>query len=195
VARQMRMNSTRAHGNTMRMAGAMLLAALLPLFANALPDDREQAIYIQSDRAERDERSGTTVYTGDVQVQQGSMRISADKVTINMQGEEVSQITAAGKPATLQQQPSADREPVQAKANNIRYDVSAEILTLVDSASVTQDGATVSGERIEYFLQEQRVKASGKERVKTVIPPRRANAATVPPAPAADPQEAADGTP
>jgi lipopolysaccharide export system protein LptA len=195
VARKMRMNSTPAHGRTTKL-GVAVLAALLPLFACALPGDREQAIYIQSDRAERDERSGTTIYTGDVEVQQGSMRITADKVTISMNGEEVSDITAAGKPATLQQQPAADRQPVQASANNIRYDVTAEILTLVDSASVTQDGATVSGERIEYFLQEQRVKASGKERVKTVIPPRRTGAASAAPAsPAADPREAADGTP
>jgi len=158
----------------------LLCAALLaPLAAFALPDDRDQPIYIQSDRAERDERTGTTLYTGDVEIDQGSLHISADRVTIQDADAQVSEIHATGAPAKMRQKTSPEREPVYARAKTIQYDVATEVLTLIDGASVTQEGTTVTGDRIVYFVREQRVKASGgaasgRERVKVVIPPRRA---------------------
>lgn len=174
-----------------------LLLLLVPGPLRALPDDRDQPIYISSDRAERDERSRTTVYTGDVEIDQGSMHISADKVQIEEADEEVARIVARGKPARMRQKPESDREPVYAKASTIEYDVATEVLTLIEEASVTQEGTTVTGDRIVYYVREQRVKASGgtasgQERVKVVIPPRRSRPGNA--APAA-PQGTPDGTP
>lgn len=164
------------------LIGAAALLLLLPAAVpvRALPDDRDQPIYISSDRAERDERKGTTVYTGDVEVDQGTLHISADSVTILESDDAVSQILATGQPAKMRQKPAVDREPVYARARTIQYEVAGEVLTLVDEASVTQEGTTVTGDRIVYFVREQRVKASGggtasgQERVKVVIPPRKA---------------------
>lgn len=181
-------------------AGAAALAlwgALAPRPGLALPDDRNQPIYIQSDRAERDERKGTTVYTGDVEIDQGSLHISADRVTIAMDGDQVTRIDALGAPAKMHQKPSPEREPVYARATTIQYDVAREILTLIEKAAVTQEGSTVKGERIEYFVQEQRVKASsgsaesGASRVQMVIQPRRATLAP----PASDGQPPAEASP
>lgn len=184
-------------------AAAAALGALLALAAGglaALPDDREQPIYIQSDRAERDERKGTTVYTGEVEVDQGSLHISADRVTISDANDQVSEIVATGAPAKMHQKPAQDREPVYARARTIRYDVAQDVLTLIEDASVTQEGTVVTGDRIVYYVQEQRVHASGggsaagKQRVKVVLPPRRVPGERKEP-PAAAPQQDADGTP
>ena len=174
----MRTIAPRTRARLAGLAAFMLLAPLAPQL-RALPDDRDQPIYISSDRADRDERKGTTVYTGDVEIDQGSMHISASRVTIRESGDSVNEIFASGTPAKMHQKPAEDREPVYARAQSIQYDVNGEILTLVDEASVTQQGTTVTGDRIVYYVQEQRVKASGggaasgKERVKVVIPPRR----------------------
>lgn len=165
------------HGATAALAAVLALGASAP--ALALPEDRDQAIFIQSDRAERDERTGTTLYTGDVEIDQGSLHISAERVTIRDSDEQVSEILATGKPAKMHQKPAPEREPVYARALTIQYDVAKEVLTLIEEASVTQEGTTVTGDRIEYFVREQRVKASGggastgQDRVKVVIPPRR----------------------
>ena len=190
----LRMSVRRFRAIATGAAAFVLWGALAPQAGLALPDDRNQPIYIQSDRAERDERKGTTVYTGDVEIDQGSLHISADRVTIAMDGDQVNRIDAVGAPAKLHQKPSPEREPVYARATTIQYDVAREILTLIEKAAVTQEGSTVKGERIEYFVQEQRVKASsgtaesGASRVQMVIQPRRATLA--PPAP-----EANDGQP
>lgn len=159
---------------------AIACCGLVPLTARSLPDDHNQPIYIQSDRAERDERKGTMVYTGKVEITQGSLHIAADHVTLAMAGNQVTRIDASGTPAKLQQKPAADREPVHAQARSLQYDVPHEVLTLTDDASVTLEGSTVTGNRIEYYLQEQRVKASagtsgpGTSRVQMVIQPRHA---------------------
>lgn len=165
-----------------RLAAIMVIAccSLVPLAARSLPEDRNQPIRIQSDRAERDERKGTITYTGKVEIAQGSLHISADHVTLAMTGNQVSRIDARGNPARLQQQPAADREPVHAQALSLQYDVTHEVLTLTEDASVTLEDSTVTGNRIEYYLQEQRVKASagtsrtGSSRVQMVIQPRHA---------------------
>ena len=101
-------------------------------------------------------------------------------MTIRDADEQVSRIEASGEPAKMRQKPAPDREPVYARARTIEYDVVQEVLTLVEDASVTQEGTTVTGDRIVYYVREQRVKATGggatpgQERVKVVIPPRRA---------------------
>ncbi len=189
------------------LAALLLFAFMLcgTMGTHALPDDREQAIYIQSDRAERDERKGITVYTGDVEIDQGSLHISADRVTIRSADEQVSHLEASGTPARMQQKPAIDKEPVYARANTIRYDVDSEVLTLDGSASVTQEGAKMAGQQVIYYMREQRVQASaagtstGQTRVQTVFPPRKlkpAADATTPAAAAPTPQrDSPDGAP
>jgi lipopolysaccharide export system protein LptA len=68
-----------------------LLAGLLSIslasnWCLALPDDREQPIHISADKALRDEKQGVTIYSGNVQMNQGSMHIEADKRTKSSPG-------------------------------------------------------------------------------------------------------------
>ena len=172
-------NARRRHARVMAALLGALAANAMP--ALALPEDRDQPIYIRSDRAERDERIGTTVYTGDVEIDQGSMHITAERVTVRDADDAVVQIVATGKPAKMHQKPSPEREPVYARALTIQYDVGEEVLTLIDDASVTQQDGAVNGDRIIYYTQEQRVVATGDTsssskdgRVNVVIqPPKR----------------------
>ena len=59
----------------------------------------------------------------------------------------------------MRQQPSVDKGPVHASAMRIVYEKSRELVLLKDTASIEQDGAVVTGESIEYFMAEQRVRA------------------------------------
>ena len=147
----------------------------------ALPEDREQPIHIKSNRAERDEQRGVTIYSGDVIINQGSMRISANKVVIETENNEVSRIIATGKPATMKQRPSLEKEEVHAQGNTIKYDLEKEMMTLLDNASIEQQGSIVTSERIDYFIADERVKAQGsnianqgKRRVEMIIPAKKA---------------------
>lgn len=154
---------------------AAVIAALLANAVAALPDDRLQAIEITAARAVRDERAGFTVYSGDVIMQQGSLHIEADKITIFHDSEAADRIIAVGAPATLRQQPEIDKGFVTASAGRIVYEKSREWVQLRESAVIEQDGAVVSGESIDYFMAEQRVRAdaapeNANGRVQVIIP-------------------------
>ena len=145
--------------------------------AVALPDDRHQAIEIQSRSAIREEKRGLTVYEGDVTIRQGSILIRADKVTVITTGDQVSRIVCTGNPAHYQQQPKPGDKPVIARANTIEYLLDQDIIQLIANASLEQAGATLSGERIDYDLKQEIIKArgdaSGNQRIRMVIPPNQ----------------------
>ena len=144
----------------------------------ALPEDRKQPIRITADSAVRDEQLGETRYIGSVELTQGSLRITADKLILQHQGTETQLITATGSPASLRQIPEPHSAPVEASARKIEFDQSEDKVTLTEDARIEQDGATVTGAVIDYVLTEQRVTATGApseqnsgQRVEMVIPP------------------------
>lgn len=142
----------------------------------ALQSDRRQPITIDANTAERDEIAGTTTYSGNVQMAQGSMRIDADEIIIHNTKNKVTKIVARGKPAQYQQKPNEKEGKVIAKAHILEYRIAQETLRLIKSASLQQEGTSLSGNRIEYDVRKSVVKASGsneqQERVRMVIPPK-----------------------
>ncbi|MGH1486456.1 MAG: lipopolysaccharide transport periplasmic protein LptA [Cellvibrionaceae bacterium] len=151
-----------------------LLAILVTAFTavQALPEDSQQPIRITSDSAIKDNKNGFTVYEGDVDMNQGSLNIKADKVTIYIENEEVTTIIAEGKPARFKQKPEPDQEDVLAKALTIEYRVAKKIITLTKNASLDQQGSTITGNIINYDINAARVEADSTEsdRVEVVIP-------------------------
>jgi lipopolysaccharide export system protein LptA len=153
-----------------------LLCALLAPAALSLPEDRTQAIVINADQALRDEKQGLTVYSGNVQLDQGTLHIAADRITIYRIVEDGDKIVAEGKPARMQQIPNVGEELMHAKAGKIEYYKAEERVLLKQDAQIEQGGSIVTGQTIEYFVSEQLVKAKSDEaqvdnRVHVVIPP------------------------
>jgi lipopolysaccharide export system protein LptA len=156
----------------------------------ALPDDRSQPIHISADMALRDEKKGVTVYSGNVQMNQGSMHIEADTLTIYHIEAEADKIVAEGTPARMRQRPDMEKGPVYARALVIEYYQREEKVHLQTQARVEQDGAIVAGDSIDYFIAEELVKADSDgadegNRVQVVIPPSTSKETTTPPASAA----------
>jgi lipopolysaccharide export system protein LptA len=168
--------------NKVLKAGGWLCGLLLACsLAHALEGDRDQPIRISADEALRDERRGLTIYTGNVEMQQGSLRMNADKVTIYRIVEEADKIVGEGKPARMEQQPDPDKSPIEARADVIEYYKDEERVQLTGNAVIEQDGSTVTGNIIEYFIADELVRATGADgdkpgRVEVVIPPRAQDA-------------------
>ncbi|MFP5414679.1 MAG: lipopolysaccharide transport periplasmic protein LptA [Gammaproteobacteria bacterium] len=167
---------------------ALLLAflALAPAATSwALPGDRQQPMYVESDSASRDDRSGVTTYIGSVRVDQGSMHIEADKVTVYMAagGKDVDRIVCEGKPATYRQQPKPDAEIAKAHAEVIEYQVAKDFIVLTRAARLEQGGSILEGERITYDIAKDQMQARGGEnngRIRMVIPPQQPSATPTP---------------
>lgn len=157
--------------------GYLFLALLyVPTTAQALPGDRDQPIHITADKALRDEVEGVTVYSGNVQLVQGSMELEADKLTIFHTTDTADEIIAEGQPAKMRQQPEANKGIVHAHAAVITYYKNEEKIHLQTNARIEQEGAVVEGDAIEYFIAKQLITAESDasrkgNKVVVVIPP------------------------
>lgn len=165
------------------LAGALLAGCLFAGVAGALPEDRSQPIRVTADSAVQ--QAGTVTYKGAVVIVQGTLKIEADRVTVDHVDGRVQKMTAIGQPARLQQQPEPGGGLVRARAETIIYFQSENRAELLRSAQVERDGSTVNGDRIEYQIDSETVRAQGGQqgggRVEMVLQPERpADAAPAP---------------
>lgn len=149
----------------------------LPTLAQALPEDSQQPIHVSADRASMNERTGVTVYTGNVEIVQGTMVIRGARVELHRNDAGVQRIISTGSPAQFQQQPSADQPLTKAYGERMDYRVGKQEVTITESARVDQGRDTFTGERIVYNMDKAVVNAFGSDsdsgqRVQMVIQPK-----------------------
>lgn len=140
-----------------------MLAATLSF---ALPEDRQQSIQIQADESSFDAEAGTSTLTGAVQIDQGTLRIRAETVTITDDNGRLVRIVAEGQPgnpATYQQRPNVGESVVQAEAQRIEYAIVQERIELRGAAHLTQADREFVGEAISYDIKEGRVTAHSEQ--------------------------------
>tara|TARA_B110000444_G_C18815672_1_gene584991 strand:+ start:52 stop:570 length:519 start_codon:yes stop_codon:yes gene_type:complete len=155
-----------------------LLITALSINCWATEEDTEQPIRIVADSAIRDEKQGLTTYSGNVKMDQGSMSINAQSITIHSEGEGVNTIIAKGTPAFFTQYEKDQQPPVKASGNIIEYYKAKQLIHIRQQAAIEQNSSTVKSEDIKYYLNERIVKANSGEkagRVEVVIPPRQNN--------------------
>lgn len=157
----------------------IFLAALSSWPAQALQEDWEQEIVILSNRAELDRKANTVIYSGDVVLTQGTLRIESDKLTVHSDGENLDKAIAEGAPARYQQQTQPESPLTHAHALRIEYLAKQQEALLVGQAQVTQDGNIMKGERIHYDMNAEVIQASKDgdtpSRIKVVIQPQNTN--------------------
>ncbi|GAB5453297.1 MAG: hypothetical protein Hals2KO_36250 [Halioglobus sp.] len=176
----------------------LVLACGLPLQAVALPDDKEKPIHITADKAVRDEKRGVTIYSGHVEMRQGSMELDADSLTIFHASQDADKIVARGNPARMRQRPDIDEGLVHAHAEIITYFRSKELIHLRTKARIErEDGTLVEGDSIDYFVARELIKAESDRndqgnQIKVVIPPSVVEEGAVEETPAEEAQGSAD---
>lgn len=153
-----------------------LLWSSMAMYANALPSDANQPIKLVADRATYSERTGVTSYSGDVVITQGTLKLTASNLTVNLaNGSSIETAVAKGSPATMQQIVTQEKGLAKGQANEIVYNAKNGIVTLRGNARLTQNGASFSGNVIRYSLKVGDVEATagGNQRVELVFPPNR----------------------
>jgi lipopolysaccharide export system protein LptA len=163
-------------GRSRHFVAGILAPALLALSAApalALPEDASQPIQIEAEHAEFDQNAGTVIYTGSVAAEQGSMRVTADEMTVVVEDQKVVRITARGTPAKYQQLLEAERGLVKADARTIVYHTQEERVDLQGDAFLEQGGNEIAGELIHYDIVAGKVNAEAgdKEPVRVIVQP------------------------
>lgn len=146
--------------------------------AHALPEDANQPIRLSADKATYSQSTGTTRYLGNVVITQGSLKITAQALNVELSdNRSIRLAVATGTPATFEQIISHDKGLAKGQANKIDYNATTGIVTLTGNAKLSQGGASFSGNTIRYSLKMGDIEASaGKgQRVELVFPPSEQN--------------------
>ena len=157
-----------------------LISALLIISqsAQALPEDQDQPIYVTADHASMNELTGIAVYTGSVEIRQGTMVMQGSRVELHRDNAgSISRILSTGSPAEFRQQASAQQPVTRAYGLRMDYSIATQTVTITESARVQQDDDEFTGERIVYDMDKSVVDAFGSEdqggqRVQIVIQPK-----------------------
>ena len=186
------------------MRSRLLLEVLLWVAVIGQPDyalstDIEQPIEIEADAGEFDESAGRTVYTGNVIVTQGTLRMTGDRLIANFDDNRVIiDAYLTGTPATFHQTPDGGKQDIDAVGKKIEYHPRRNLIFVIEQARLTQGERVFEGYRINYDTKRSIITGTGTKpgatqagapagksgRVKVVIPPKKRTGppATVSPA-------------
>lgn len=158
-----------------------LLVGLFGAFSStgswALPEDADAPIVVRADDGEFDQKNNQATYRGNVQVDQGTMRVTAERMIIERKNKKVTRITFFGddsSPARYKQQLNLEEGEVNAHADTITYYTQRELLDLEGRAFLTQEGNEITGNTIKYDIVAGKVNAASKPNsgpIKMVIMP------------------------
>ena len=171
--------------NTLKfLAKKSLLVASLAIVSSsavyAIPSDRQQPLSLVADRATFNEKSGVTTYSGNVIIEQGTMKVQAASLVANLNAnKQISVITAIGGHAKFQQKLDSAKGLAKGQAQKIVYNAETGIITLSGNALLEQNGSSIRGATLKYSMNKGDIEAIGTPnstgssngRVQIVIPP------------------------
>ncbi|RXJ71923.1 lipopolysaccharide transport periplasmic protein LptA [Veronia nyctiphanis] len=153
-----------------------LLLVLGSQTAQAKSTDMQQPILIDAESQFLDLKTGLAVFTDKVYINQGTIRLFANKVDAKRiqqvkegEGQQYEFIDAIGTPVTFELILD-DGQKVNGKALKLHYDVANGLLKLNDDAVVEhQGGSRVESNTITYNITKEQVFAG---RSTTTLPPQ-----------------------
>jgi lipopolysaccharide export system protein LptA len=140
------------------------LFALLLFFtqSNSFAAEKVEKIVIDADYMKLNMATGYSVYTGNVKITQGELKLTGDKVTVQQtKSNEVEQITVTGKPAHYNHV-TEKGENIQAESEHMVYTASENNLTMTVNAKLKQPDHQVSSQKIVYDTEKKIVIAGDK---------------------------------
>jgi lipopolysaccharide export system protein LptA len=176
-----------------RRAAIVLAAAALAcgLHAQAERADREKEIVIGADRLTADEANRTSTFDGNVVVTQGTMRMTASRVTVREDADRYKFYVASGAPVTFRQKRDNVDEWIEGFADRAEFDDRNDVLKLFSRARVKSSQNEITGDFISYDMRRELAEVTGappgkspnpEQRVKVIIlPPKKAPAKDEPP--------------
>lgn len=154
---------------------AVIVGLAAGMDAHALREDRSQPIRISANTVTVDQKAGVTRYQGDVVMQQGTLRIAADRVVVRYEQGEIQSLSAFGKPVTFRQRPDNEEQEIKGTAARLQYSAADQVLHLYDSVALHQGDDVLHSAVLHYDIGNNRLQAesSQQDRVYSVIQPRK----------------------
>lgn len=141
-------------------AGLVLCLLLLSGPLHALKSDRQEPLDVKADATDGTLGDGMATLKGNVEINQGTLMITADVANVSKSEGRVTLIELTGSPVHLQQE-IENEGLVTAEAARIEYEVATGLVTLTGSADVEHPQYRISGEKLVYDMNVQHFQGSG----------------------------------
>ncbi len=161
-----------------RVAAALLvLAAAGPVLADRA--DREKEIVLVADKGVADDANRTSTFEGNVVITQGTMRITATKVTLS-EKDNFKFYVASGAPVTFRQKRDNADEWIEGFAERAEFDDRDDVLKLFSRARVKSTQNEITGEFISYDMRRELAEVMGAPPGKVAPPGERVKVRILP---------------
>lgn len=156
--------------------GAAVALLLACPSAGALSTDQDQPINIEANQVIIDDQKDISRYQGNVLLTQGSMRLSAEELTVHGL-RNPTRIIATGTPVRFSQRPDGKAHDVHAEALRFEYAIPEAKAFLFENAKLSQEDNVFRSHRIEYDVNAAQIKAGERgessDRVRVTLQPKK----------------------
>ncbi len=124
--------------------------ALLGPLALAEQADRTKPVNIEADSVQMDDLHKTSLYEGDVVVQQGTLLVRADRVAVKQDADGFDQATAWGKPVYFRQKQDNSDEYIEGWADRLDLDNGKNTVLLTGDAKLKKGADIMHASAMMY---------------------------------------------
>lgn len=164
----------------MKKSKSCLLGIFLGLALPAIAaDDASQPISVEADQLELNQKTGISIYTGNVRMQQGSTLLLAERLELHSVNKQLKEGYADGTPAHMEQVDPETGELIRAEALHMEYRFDDGQLVLKREAHLWRGGDEFSGSHLIYDKANKSVRAFGDKknngdgRVRVILQPEK----------------------
>lgn len=146
----------------MAILAAPLLAQGATVAFGTIEQDTSLPVEVTADNLSVDQATGTAVFTGNVLIGQGAMRLTAERVEVvyRAEAEGIAKLEATGGVTLVSGDDAAE-------ADRADYDIDAGTLVMTGNVLLTQGGSALSSKQMTIQLEDGTAQMSG--RVKTIL--------------------------
>ena len=137
----------------------------------ARSDDSQKPIHITADTAELNDKTGVSVYRGDVEMIQGTTILTGDVITVYTKNNQVTKMISVGNLATYQET-TDDGDIVYAESEEMIHNSGEKKIELFRRGKITQVGNVIKSDYILYLTEEGLIDTgTKKDRIQITIQP------------------------
>jgi lipopolysaccharide export system protein LptA len=143
--------------------------------------DREKPLNIEADIMSLDNAKHVSIFEGKVEITQGTLRLTAEKVVVTEDATGHKFCVATGHLASFRQKRDGANEYVEGFGERIEYNTLSEKIDLFVRARVKQDQDEVRGDHITYSTKTEIFRVNSPEntgRVRATLQPKNKDAKT-----------------
>ena len=150
---------------------SLFICANIANHAFARTDDSEKPIHITADTAELNDKTGVSIYRGDVEMIQGTTILTGDIITVYTKNNQVVKMISVGNLATYQET-TDDGDIVYAESEEMIHNSAEKKIELFRRGKITQVGNVIKSDYILYLTEEGLIDTgTKKDRIQITIQP------------------------